>query len=302
MARTIPALIGILLLLGAVQAEAQSLRGSPAKMQRQNAVAREHDYTFIRTTAQVRRFVDLGLLVPLRGNANYSLATVSFPYARPAVRTFVERLAAQFRNACGEKLVITSLTRPLANQPRNASPLSVHPAGMAVDLRVPRTAACRRWLDNTLLQLDRGGVISATRENRPPHYHVAVFPTPYLRYVQRLTGSAPALATRTGSTPARAAETDDTPARAVEETDDTPARAAEETDDTPALGGVSVASASVVGSAGGSAPVLIHRVRRGDTLWAIARRYDTTIEELKELNGLNSARILAGQRLSVPAP
>ncbi|MDH3222386.1 MAG: DUF5715 family protein [Gemmatimonadota bacterium] len=165
--------------------EAQSLRGSQSSMERQNRQAQVHDYTFLRNSSHVSRFVDLGLLVPLSGNANYELNRVSFPYARPEVRLFVQRLSRQYRLACGEKLVVTSLTRPTSRQPRNSSDLSVHPTGMAVDLRRSNSRACRSWLEDVLLSLERSGVLEATRERRPPHYHVALFPGPYGRYVAR---------------------------------------------------------------------------------------------------------------------
>ena len=41
-------------------------------------------------------------------------------------------------------------------------------------------------------------------------------------------------------------------------------------------------------------------VRRGDTLWAIATRYGTTIAALRQANGLASNTIYAGQRLVIP--
>ena len=40
-------------------------------------------------------------------------------------------------------------------------------------------------------------------------------------------------------------------------------------------------------------------VRRGDTLSAIARRYGTTVNKIKQLNGLRSNNIRQGQRLRV---
>jgi membrane-bound lytic murein transglycosylase D len=42
-----------------------------------------------------------------------------------------------------------------------------------------------------------------------------------------------------------------------------------------------------------------HRVRRGDTLFSIAKRYGTTVARLKELNSLRSNVIQVGQRLLV---
>lgn len=180
-------LLGILVLTPAADALAQ-LRGSPTSMRRQHRIARSHDYTFLRNSRQVREFIEADRLVRLPGNRNYGIKSgISFPYARPAVKLFVERLAAQFRAATGERLVITSLTRPMSRQPRNASDLSVHPAGMAVDFRVPAKAASRRWLERTLVSLERSRVLDVTKERRPAHYHVAVFPSQYQSYVERLT-------------------------------------------------------------------------------------------------------------------
>jgi murein DD-endopeptidase MepM/ murein hydrolase activator NlpD len=45
-----------------------------------------------------------------------------------------------------------------------------------------------------------------------------------------------------------------------------------------------------------------HRVARGETLYSIARRYGTTLQELLDLNGLLSSYVLKeGDRLRVPA-
>ena len=43
-----------------------------------------------------------------------------------------------------------------------------------------------------------------------------------------------------------------------------------------------------------------YTVTNGDTLWAIATRYDTTINELQQVNGLQSATINVGQQLYLP--
>jgi LysM repeat protein len=261
MARALPAIIGGLLIVGASAAQAQTLKGSPTSMQRQNAAARKNDYSFLRTVRDVSKFADLGLLVPVKGNAHYLLAGVSQPYARPAVKTFVERLAAQYMDACGEKLVVTSLTRPLTRQPSNASELSVHPAGMAVDLRIPSTRACRSWLENTLLYLEEQGSLDATRERWPAHYHVAIFPDHYLRYVRSIDSNAGT------ATLASAATTTENRAKGS-----SPAEATEQ---------------YVVGS--------------GDSLWSIARRFRTSVAELQALNGLKGSTIRAGQKLTVPS-
>ena len=178
------------LILAVGPAHAQSLRGSEASVNRAHRQAEAHDFTFLRASSQIRRFADAGYLVRVRSNRDYMLHDVSFPYARPEVVTFVQRLGGQYRRACGERLVVTSLTRPLNRQPRNASVLSVHPTGMAVDLRRSRSSICRRWLESTLLYLEDARVIEATRERRPAHYHVAVFPRQYEAYVSGLLASA----------------------------------------------------------------------------------------------------------------
>ena len=166
-------------------AKAGELGGSLTSMKVQHSVAVEHKYTFLKTPAQVREYVAKGRLERLSGDANYVLFEVSFPYARREVRLFVERVAADYRAATGGTLVVTSLTRPDALQPRNAHQLSVHPAGMAVDFRIPEGAASRQWLEKALLSMEQQGLVDATRERHPPHYHVAVFPEPFLAYAKR---------------------------------------------------------------------------------------------------------------------
>jgi LysM repeat protein len=167
---------------------AQNLRGGTGAMEEQYQQARQHDFTKLRDPSHVNRFVELGLLVPLKGNRDYRLHQVSFPYARPEVRLFVERLATQYRNACGEQLVVTSLTRPVSHQPRNSSKLySVHPMGMAVDLRWSTRRDCRSWLENEVLKpLEGQGTLQATLERNPRHYHIAVYPRQYASYVAAL--------------------------------------------------------------------------------------------------------------------
>lgn len=241
-------LLGLCLTAARPEIEAQSLLGSRTSMLRQSAGARQHDYTYLRTSSQVRDFARRGLLVRLSGNSDYRLAAVSFPYARPEVKTFIERLGDQYRAACGERLVVTSLTRPTTRQPRNASHLSVHPTGMAADLRRSGRSSCRSWLEETLLLLEDEGVLEATRERHPPHYHVTVFPKPYLRYL--------------------------------------------------AAKGISAGSTDKAASASSSGKT--YKVGRGDSLWTIAQRHKTSVERIKEANGIRSSRLKPGQVLEIP--
>lgn len=246
-------LLATLFAAGSVQAA--SLQGSKSSLREQNRQARAHDYSFLRTATQVRQFAEKGYLVPVRSNANLQLANVSYPYARPEVDLFLNRLGSQFRSACGEPLVVTSLTRPTSRQPRNASPLSVHPTGMAMDLRMPSNKRCRSWLERTLLSLEKSGVLEATKERRPPHYHVALYPTRYTKHVERITGA------------------------------------------TPRLKGRTVSSSSAPTRSGSRATYV---VRRGDTLWDIARKHRTSVGSIKSANNMRSAMIKPGQKLQIP--
>ena len=223
-------------------ADAQTLRGSRASMDRQVSVARQHDYTFIDTPERVRYFADQGWLVRVESTRDFIVKNdVRYPYARPEVELFAERLGSQYKRACGEQLVITSLTRPTTRQPRNASDRSVHPTGMALDLRYSWNRSCREWLQGVLSSLERQGVLEATLESNPRHYHVALFPRQYASYVQSLL------------------------ARGV-----------------------------------GGPDLLEYRVRRGDSLWTIARQHGTSVDELRDVNGIEGSRIYVGQVIDVP--
>jgi hypothetical protein len=236
------AVVGLACLgLSSAPAGAQSLRGSKSSLDLQNRVAAQHDFTFIRTSAQAKRFVDLGYLVRVRSGAGYELKRMSHPYARPEVELFISRLGSQHRAACGENLVVTSLTRPTTRQPRNASSRSVHPTGMAMDLRRPSNRSCRSWLEGVLLSLESAGVLEATRERNPPHFHVALFPRQYGAYVDRRMAAG------------------------QDQTDQA------------------------------------YMVRRGDSLWSIARRHGTEVSRLRAANDLRGSQIYAGQLLTVPA-
>jgi LysM repeat protein len=290
------AVIGLALVILATPGAAQTLRGSKTTMVKQNRIAMDHDYTFLRDRSHLNKFVGMGLLVPVRGNGHYELGTLRHPYARPALKLFIERLAGQYHSACGERLVVTSLTRPLDEQPRNASDLSVHPTGMAVDLRVSRRAKCRTWLERTLLSLERQGVLDAIRERRPPHYHVALFPTQYVAYVEHLTGESLRVAGNASDATA-VAQADEEQAAVVE----TASLEADEADGADGTDG----TATAVVTASDPAPTrpastMDYRVTRGESLWSIARRHGTTVEAIRAANGLRGSRLDPGQILAIP--
>jgi LysM repeat protein len=43
-----------------------------------------------------------------------------------------------------------------------------------------------------------------------------------------------------------------------------------------------------------------YTVKRGDTLYAIASQFGTTVAELKRINGLTSNNLKIGQKLKIP--
>ena len=87
-------------------------------MNRQHRQARTHDFTFMESAARIRRFVASNLIVPLEGNSDYLLHEVSYPYARPAVRLFIERLSRQFRSTCGKGLLTSEIAGAIGLTPR----------------------------------------------------------------------------------------------------------------------------------------------------------------------------------------
>jgi len=165
-------------------AAAQSLRGSHASVNLMYRRAVRGGLDFYETTSEVKRAVVRGELVRLNGNAHYVVANVRMPYVRPETKAFITDLALKYHRTCGVPMVVTSATRPMSRKLVNSSTLSVHPTGMAFDLRKP-TGKCRTWLRKTLLGVERRGVIEATEERRPPHFHVAVLPSPYEKAARR---------------------------------------------------------------------------------------------------------------------
>ncbi|HEX7091938.1 MAG TPA: DUF5715 family protein [Longimicrobiales bacterium] len=198
--RAVAAGLALLVSASTVAEAGELLRGSRRSMQRQHGVAVDNGYRFVETPRDAKELLAAGELVEVRGNADYDVSPARYRYALPEVRTFLERLGRQYREATGEPLVVTSLARPTTRQPANAHALSVHPAGMAIDLRVPRDAASRRWLEDALIGLERRGLVDVTRERRPPHYHVAIYPEAYREYAEERMAAEAVERTRTAAT------------------------------------------------------------------------------------------------------
>lgn len=177
------------LALAASPMGAQTLKGSPASVDKMYNTAHARDLQFFFTKADIYEAARTGELKMLSKTENVDLERIEFPFVLPNTARFVDSLAAKFRAACpGERLTVTSGARPLDKQPRNASPKTVHPTGMAVDFRKPRTPACLTWMRTNLLALENAGVVEATEEMHPPHFHVAVLYQPPERHIQMAAG------------------------------------------------------------------------------------------------------------------
>lgn len=159
---------------------AQSLRGSRSSVNRMYARAVSSHLDFLRTPASIYNAVKDSELVAIGFTDDVDLDRVKYPFVLPHTREVIYAFAARYHAACGQRTVLTSAVRPVAEQPRNASLKSVHPTGMAVDFRRP-TGTCLKFMRKDLLALEKQGVLEATEERHPVHFHVAVFERPPAR-------------------------------------------------------------------------------------------------------------------------
>jgi LysM repeat protein len=302
--------------LTANQAQAQTLKGSPASVKKQYDLAQSYGFNFIQTASEVAPNVKSGELHKVSPGRHIELHDVSYPYAVSETVLFLDRLSQQYHDACGEKLTVTSLLRPVNNQPANAVALSVHPSGMAVDLRIPEKRKCRSWLEGTLLSLEKERVLDVTRERRPAHYHVAVYAEQYETRVAALEGKVRQPPTDTQAQPMQVVAVSSGSASHqsyVVRKGDSLWEISDRT-------GVSVAALRTANKLQGSRisigqtllipdaanasvqlaanDVTTHRVNRGETLWTIAHRYGTSVKKLRQVN--NTGKFLrVGQVLTI---
>lgn len=266
------AAVAVVVGLGAARVDGQTLRGSMSSVDLMYSSAHARDLEFLKTPDEIYQAALAGALKLVSVTNDLELDEARFPFVLPNTLRFADSLAAEYHVACGERLVVTSGARPLDEQPRNASPKSVHPTGMAVDFRKPRTPACLSWLRTNLVVLEDRGVIEATEERHPPHFHVAV-----LRQARepRLTFAA--------RTPMPAK---DTATKVI------------------ASSGGDVAAETRRGGSAESpkrrdkaSTVARYHVHAGDNLWTIAKRHHTTPARLQALNGLRNSTLRPGQML-----
>ena len=248
-----------------------ALRGSRASIEKMYGFARRHGYPFYLTPATLDDAIAKGKLVPLPGDESYEVTRgVGFSYATVEARDFIMQFAPQYLAACGMPLTVTSAARPMSRQPRNATRHSVHPTGIAVDIRRPYPGPCLTWVRKALVELEARGFVEATEERHPAHVHLAVLRAPGTRFklpdltngvvVARQAPPATVTAASSGGVPLSASGTGDVPER-------------------------------------------VYRVRSGDTLWDVAQKSGVSVRALAAANGRSARSVLRpGTLLKLPEP
>jgi hypothetical protein len=237
-----------------------------------------NDLQFYSTSKGVYESVRDGELKLISITMDLTLDKVSYPFALPRTLDVLNVFAKKYHDACGERLVVTSAARPRTEQPRNASPQSVHPTGMAVDFRKP-AGNCLTYLRGELLALEKIGIVEATEERHPVHFHVAVLQRGAFAPAARVAAASPAIV----PSPAPVAVVTDSAAGSLA-TDASEARAD---------------SARSKTNSGKTNSVKTYSVKKGDTLDGIARRFKITVSRLRSLNAIRGSMIHPGQKLTV---
>jgi hypothetical protein len=275
-----------------------ALRGSKASVEKMYTFARRYGYPFYLTPATLDDAIAKGKLVPLPGDENYELARgVGFSYATTEARDFIMQFAPQYLAACGAPLTVTSAARPLSRQPRNANPHSVHPTGIAVDIRRPYPGPCLTWVRNALAELESRGFVEATEEHHPVHIHLAVLKAPGTRFsLPDLTNGV--RVARQAPPPALVASVSTVPATSTASTVSMVSTVS--TVSSVSDGSVSLSPAARSDS--GSARRL-YQVRQGDTLWDVAQMAGVSVKALAAANNRSPKSVLKpGTVLKLPEP
>ena len=194
-------MISLLLLVGissASTAEARScvkpplsLKGSPRALEYQNCMGDRLNLSRIKDDRQLKRFIEVGLLVPLPQNKYVKIDSrlkKKFRYCRPATRAFILEISKRFYAEFGKPLWINSAARTAdyqkklikknANAARGNRPgrRSPHLTGAPIDFGYKKLKAHQIvWLEGQLLLNEQVGRAEATKEKHQAVFHVTVF-------------------------------------------------------------------------------------------------------------------------------
>lgn len=149
--------------------------GELTTSERQFEYAKAHEIPFMDSEVEYQRNVRSGYFVLL----SHPDITISArrKYVLPQTANFIYRVAHQFRKAGCNRLHINGAGRLTTERPKNGSVHSVHPVGMALDLKVINLSKnCHTILWNILHEYEAGQEADSTRELHPEHFHVVVIP------------------------------------------------------------------------------------------------------------------------------
>lgn len=255
--------------------EPEDLHGSKASVERMYDFAVRHRYPFYLTPTNLDSAIAHGKLVALTGDSTYELTRgVGFSYATREAKRFVTLFAPQYLAACGAPLTVTSAARPMSRQPHNANPHSVHPTGIAVDIRRPPPGPCLTWVRGALAELETKGLVEATEEHHPIHLHIAVLQAPGARFA--LPDLTHGVVVARVASPQTVAATSN--------------------------GDVKVTSLAAAPRDSGARP-RTYQVRQGDTLWDVAQKTGVSVKALADANHRSTSTALQpGTVLKLPEP
>ena len=147
--------------------------GCQTTSEQQHHYAQKMQLPLMTTEAQYKERIASGYYVPFEGPYLHILA--KRPYALPSTVAFINEMAKEYQTTGCGKLIVRGALRLTTERPPNGSIHSVHPAGMAVDIRTNHIPpVCAEWLRTYLKQKEALGEVDGTHELKPEHLHVVV--------------------------------------------------------------------------------------------------------------------------------
>jgi hypothetical protein len=157
--------------------------GEFSTSQRQLEYAQARGIPLMNTEEEYQSSVRSGRFVRLT-HPNLEVNEQTRPHVLPATAQFIYEVAEQFGRADCGRLRVNGAGRLTSERPTNGSRDSVHPAGMALDLRVINLSErCYAVLSELLHEAERERRADVTREWEPEHFHVVVIPEQTARRV-----------------------------------------------------------------------------------------------------------------------
>ena len=153
--------------------EVSLVGGCQTTSEQQMQYAKGRQIPLMTTVAQYEERKATGHFVPFEGP--YLLVLAKRPYALPSTVAFVTQMSVAYNAAGCGKLVVRDALRLTTERPKNGSIHSVHPAGMAIDIRVKYIKSeCADWLRSYFRLKEAAGKVDGTHELEPEHLHVVV--------------------------------------------------------------------------------------------------------------------------------